>query len=117
MIYQVLLFTLTILLAIFLILLLRSRKIKEKYVYLWLFLDVLALLTLVFPTKFIDGIAHFLGFAYTSNMIFTGVMCILVITTIQQAVNISKLEEERRILTEEVAIMQNRLDSLESKIN
>ncbi|QPK93869.1 DUF2304 domain-containing protein [Actinomyces sp. zg-332] len=116
MIYQILLFALTVVLAIILILLLRSHKIKEKYVSFWLFLDISALIVLLLPSKIIDNISHFLGFTYASNMVFTGVMTILVITTIQQAVNISKIEEERRILTEELAIMQNRVDALESKV-
>ena len=113
MLYQILLYVLIALVAVALLMLLRARKIKEKYVWIWLFLDFLALVVLLLPSKTIDSIAKYMGFVYGSSMVFTAVITVLVVTAIQQASALSRLEEEKRCLVEEIAILNNRVDALD----
>ena len=116
MLYTFLFGGLIVVIAVFLLLLLRSRKIKEKYVWLWLGLDFLALILLVLPLDIVDTLSKYLGFVYGSSMVFSIVIVVLIFTAIQQAVSISRLEEERRVLVEEVAILNARVLELESRV-
>lgn len=117
MLYQILLYVLIALVAVALLMLLRARKIKEKYVWIWLFLDLLALIVLLLPNKTIDSIAKYMGFVYGSSMVFTAVIAMLVVTAIQQASALSRLEEEKRSLVEQIAILNSRVDSLEKTVD
>ncbi len=107
---------LIILIAVLLVMSLRSRKIKEKYVILWLFLDILAFILLMLPVKLVDKISACLGFVYGSNMVFTVVIAVIIITAIQQSITISQLEENQRVYVEQIAILNNRISNLERKI-
>lgn len=98
---------LVVLVAFLLIDLLRSRKIKEKYVWIWLALDLLALLLLFLPINWVETTANFFGFLYASNMIFAIVIAVLIFAVIHLSASISKLEEDKRVLSEEIAMLNN----------
>ena len=104
-------FTLVIVVCIgaVLIHLLRHRKIKEKYVWMWLALDVMALGGAIHPA-WVHAVARMAGFEVTSNMVFFAVI------SIHLAMVVTRLEEDRRTLTEQVAILRHDLDRLESRM-
>lgn len=101
----------TLLIGIQLIRFVRHRVIKEKYVWLWLCLDILAIIFILWPSG-LTKIADFAGFDVPSNMVFFVVMAVLVFVEIHQAFTVSKLEEDRRRLTEEIAILRHDVDRL-----
>ena len=110
-------FTLVIVVCIgaVLIHLLRHRKIKEKYVWMWLALDVMALGGAIHPA-WVHSVARMAGFEVTSNMVFFAVILLLVVLSIHLAMVVTRLEEDRRTLTEQVAILRHDLDRLESRM-
>ena len=110
-------FTLVIVVCIgaVLIHLLRHRKIKEKYVWMWLALDVMALGGAIHP-PWVHAVARMAGFEVTSNMVFFAVILLLVVLSIHLAMVVTRLEEDRRTLTEQVAILRHDLDRLESRM-
>lgn len=110
--YKLLVVFVTLLIAVFLIRLLRSSKIKEKYVWIWLSLDLLALIAVLLPVNVMTDIAKALGFELASNMVFTVVLAVLVISVIQLSVTVSIFQEQRRRLVEEIAILRYELQEL-----
>ncbi len=109
-------FTLVIVVCIgaVLIHLLRHRQIKEKYVWMWLALDVMALGGAIHPA-WVHAVARMAGFQVTSNMVFFGVILLLVVLSIHLAMVVTRLEEDRRTLTEQVAMLRHDLDALEAR--
>ncbi|QTG76038.1 DUF2304 domain-containing protein [Trueperella pecoris] len=89
----------------------RGRVLKEKYVWLWLFLDLLALIFVLWPQA-LYAMSRVLGFDVPSNLVFFGVIAVLVIVEIHQAIAVSRLEEERRRLAEEIAYLRHDVDAL-----
>lgn len=110
-------FTLVIVVCIGAVLvhLLRHRKIKEKYVWMWFALDVMALGGAIHPA-WVHSVARMAGFEVTSNMVFFAVILLLVVLSIHLAMVVTRLEEDRRTLTEQVAILRHDLDRLESRM-
>ncbi|WP_341828962.1 DUF2304 domain-containing protein [Trueperella pyogenes] len=89
----------------------RGRVLKEKYVWLWLFLDLLALVLVLWPQA-LYAISRLLGFGVPSNLVFFTVIAVLVVVEIHQAITVSRLEEERRRLAEEIAYLRHDVDAL-----
>jgi len=110
-------FTLVIVVCIgaVLIHLLRHRKIKEAGGGGWLALDVMALGGAIHPA-WVHAVARMAGFEVTSNMVFFAVILLLVVLSIHLAMVVTRLEEDRRTLTEQVAILRHDLDRLESRM-
>lgn len=114
--YKIVIFIFIALVGAALINLLRKQKIKEQYVWLWLFLDVLALIATLLPQKSLDAIARIFGFEISSNMILVSVMAVLVFMSIYFGIVASGLYEDRRKLTEEVALLKLKTDKLETSL-
>ncbi|WP_297566269.1 DUF2304 domain-containing protein [uncultured Arcanobacterium sp.] len=114
--YKIVIFIFIALVGAALINLLRKQKIKEQYVWLWLFLDVLALIATLLPQKTLDAIARIFGFEISSNMILVSVMAVLVFMSIYFGIVASGLYEDRRKLTEEVALLKLKTDKLETSL-
>lgn len=110
MIYRGILLLFILVIAVILTRLVQKKRIKEKYIWLWLSLDFFALLGTIFPSL-VDKVAHMLGFEVTSNMVLVAVISVLVFIQIHQSVTVTRLEEDRRVLTEEVALLQYELHS------
>lgn len=102
------------LIGVKLIALVRDRVIKEKYMWLWLFLDLLALIFVIWPTGLVK-ISRLLGVDVPSNLVFFAVLTVLVVVEIHQAITMSRLEEERRRLAEEISYLRHDVDQLAGK--
>lgn len=92
--------------------LLRTRRLKEEYAILWL----LAALTLVATPLLIDPLDHiafFLGVEYPPAL-FLGLGIVgLLLILFQLSLNISRFSDHIRVLTQEIAILRQRLETLE----
>ncbi|NOX62977.1 MAG: DUF2304 domain-containing protein [Chloroflexi bacterium] len=93
--------------------LLRTRRLKEEYALLWL----AAALTLVFGPLLIDPldrIAYFLGVDYPPAL-FLGLGIVgLLLIIFQLSLNISRFSDHIRVLTQEIAILRERIEQLEN---
>lgn len=83
---------------------LRSRKLREKYAMLWLLVSV-AIVTLALVPQLLSWLAGALGFQVPSNLLFTLAILLLLGVTLHLSLEISRLEDETRVLAENVAIL------------
>ncbi len=95
--------------------LLRTRRLKEEYALLWL---VAALSLVVGPLLIdpLDAIAYFLGVDYPPA-VYLGVGIIgLLLILFQLSLNISRFSDAIRVLTQENAILGQRVQALEQHL-
>lgn len=83
----------------------RNQTMKEKYAALWLVVLVIIVILAAFP-KLLDGLANFVGVYTPVNLLFLLAIIMLIGVCLHLTVQLSKMEEETRILAEEIAIMR-----------
>jgi hypothetical protein len=89
--------------------LVRRRRLREKYAVLWMFVGVIVLGLGLFPTA-LNRVAIAVGVANgVSLVLFFGVMFLLLVC-LHLSWEASRLEDETRVLAEEVALLRLRLD-------
>lgn len=101
-----LIFILIILFCIFYIL--RKGRMAIKYSLVWLFASFVLLLFLAFPNLF-NWLTHLLGFDIGSNMIFAGLIAMLMFITIILTVIVSGQNEKIRLLIQEVSMLKEKI--------
>jgi hypothetical protein len=89
--------------------LVRRRRLREKYAVLWIMVGVIVLGLGLFPTA-LNRLAIAVGVANgVSLVLFSGVMFLL-LECLHLSWEASRLEDETRVLAEEVALLRLRLD-------
>lgn len=83
----------------------RNQTMKEKYAALWLIVLVVIVVLAAFP-RLLDGLADFVGVDTPVNLLFLLAIIMLIGVCLHLTVQLSKMEEETRILAEEIAIMR-----------
>ena len=86
--------------------LLRSRKLREKDAALWLAVGVIGLTLAIFPSV-LETTAHFFGIAVPSNLLFVLAILLLLGVCLHLSLEISRMEDETRILAEHIAILDS----------
>lgn len=94
--------------SIVVILLLRFR-INERYSILWLIGAVLILIIAGYPTL-IDQVSLWLGIAYPPTLIFLLSTMVLLLLTLYQAIQISKLNSKVKDITQFLALQERKND-------
>ncbi len=84
--------------------LLRNRQLREKYAALWVGVGLVSLVLAIFPSL-LDSVAGFFGVEIPSNLLFVLAILLLLAVTLHLSLEISRLEDETRILAEHVAIL------------
>ncbi|CED91376.1 MULTISPECIES: DUF2304 domain-containing protein [Actinomyces] len=84
--------------------LLRGGKLREKYAALWILVGIAIVLLAVVP-GLLSSLAHLLGFEVPSNLLFVLAIFLLLGVTLHHSLEISRLEDETRILAENIAIL------------
>ena len=100
------LFLLTIVSII--IYILRKGKITIKYALIWLTAAFILLLFLIFPNLFIL-LTNILGFSIGSNMIFAGLIAMLMFINIVLTVIVSGQNNKIRLLIQEVSLLKEKI--------
>ena len=94
--------------------LLRRRQLRERHAIWWLVAGTLALITGIFPF-ILTWAAEVLGIGIPTNLVFFVSIAILVLVCIQHSAELTRLESKTRTLAESVALLELRLNELESE--
>jgi hypothetical protein len=107
----------TSLLVLFVIIhMLRSERFKERHAVIWLFAGMSSLVLSLFPSILI-GLANLLGFTVPANLLFFVSLILLFLTALQASTELTKLEDNARVLAEKIAILEYQVKALEKKDN
>ena len=111
-----------LLVVAFVLRLLRNRTLREKYAALWILVGALIVVLVAFP-GLLGAAASLLGFAVPSNLLFLLAIVLLLGVTLHLSLELSRLEDETRVLAEEAAIARlvseqlgRRLSALEASL-
>lgn len=85
--------------------LLRRRQLSEKYAVLWLVVAIVSLPFAVLPRLF-DVVARALGIVSGVSLALFGGLVFLLLVCMHLSWETSRLEEETRVLAEEVALLR-----------
>jgi len=96
--------------ALILTRLLRAGKLREKYAALWILIGTAILLLAGFPGLLVT-VSRWFGVQVPSNLLFFLAILLLLAVCLHLSLEISKLEDETRILAEEVAILRLQQES------
>ncbi|MDY5127591.1 DUF2304 domain-containing protein [Actinotignum sp. GS-2025f] len=103
--YRLLPIAASIIFLVYLFILLRSRRMKQTYVYIWFLIGIGLLVISIWP-QVVFLVSQALGFKRASNMILVIACVVLLMVTIQLSTAVSRLEEDRRRLAEEIALLR-----------
>ena len=85
--------------------LLRRRHLRGKYALLYLGLGVVVTLFAVVPSS-LSALARLVGVEVPANLLFFVAIIVLLLVGMQLAYESGRLEEETRVLAEEVALLR-----------
>jgi len=91
--------------------LLRRRQLREKYGALWLVVAIGVLPLALIPTL-LDGFTKSLGIASGLSLFLFLAIVFLLLVTVHLSWECSRLEEETRDLSEEIAMLRNDFEEL-----
>ena len=97
--------------------LVRTRRLKEEFALLWLVAATLVVLAPLGVVDLLDQVAYAVGIEYPPALILTiGVICLLGIL-FQFSLRISRLTDQIKVLTQELALLGHRVIELEQELN
>ena len=104
----------SVVVAVVIVELTRRRRLRESYAMLWLGVSLVLLLFALFPLLLVWA-SHLVGMDYQSLALLT---CFLFLTAIclQYAVALSRRADENRRIVQRLAIMQEKLERLETRL-
>lgn len=106
-------FTLAIFsLVMFLVL---KRKITERFAVLWMAIAFVLLIASSVGFHYLFQIARFVGIPYPPSALFLIVIFSLTLLVIELFVWISRLNERSRVLTQQVALLWDRIETSSAK--
>lgn len=91
---------------------LRRGKLREKYTVLWLIVGGLTIVLGMFP-QLLDWAASLAGIRVPANLLFALAIVLLVGVSLHVSRELTILEDETRILAEEVSILRASVEELE----
>jgi hypothetical protein len=91
---------------------LRRGKLREKYTVLWLVVGGLTIVLGLFP-QLLDWAASLVGIRVPANLLFALAIMLLVGVSLHVSRELTILEDETRILAEEVSILRASVEALE----
>jgi hypothetical protein len=94
---------------------LRRRRLRERHAIWWLIAGSLALVIGIFPTTLVWA-ARLVGIAIPLNLVFFVSVAVLFLVCIQHSAELTVLEANSRTLAETTALLEMRIDELESRL-
>ncbi|GAA2726126.1 DUF2304 domain-containing protein [Cellulomonas aerilata] len=95
--------------------LLRTRRMREKYALWWALLAVGVILLALNP-RILEWAADVVGIVVPTNLLFFASGFVLLAVCVQFSTELSSLEEDRRVLCEEVAMVRLELRHLTERV-
>ena len=92
---------------------LRRRRLRERHAVWWLIAGTLALVIGLFPAT-LDWAAKLIGVEVPLNLVFFVSLAVLFLVCIQHSSELTVLENQTRLLAETVALLEIRIERLES---
>lgn len=93
---------------------LRRRRLRERHAIWWLVAGVLALIVGIFPGM-LDWAADLVGVVVPINLVFFISVVILFLVSIQQSSELTKLDDQTRMLAEHTSLLDMRVRELEQQ--
>lgn len=93
---------------------LRRKRLREKYAVLWLIVGLGTLILAGWPET-LAVVSHLFGVQVPSNLLFAISILLLVGVCIHLSWELSIVEDETRILAEEVAILRVAIEKLQNQ--
>jgi hypothetical protein len=106
-----LIFVITMLALFTILRLLRRGQLRVKYALLWLTVGVGLAILAAWP-GLLDSVSHRLGIQYPPATFFLGAITFFFLVVLHFSWELSRLEERTRVLAEEIALANMRIDSL-----
>lgn len=100
--------------ALILTRLLRNGRLREKYAAIWILIGTAILVLAAFPGLLV-AVSRWFGVQVPSNLLFFLAILLLLAVCLHLSLELSKLEDETRILAEEVAILRLELEAPHSR--
>ncbi len=94
--------------------LIRRRRLKEKYALLWLFSTLVMLILSLFPRVIIE-VAPLLGMHHLTLVVMVAFFC-LILLCMNFSLSISRLSDHNKTLTQEYALLAQRVEMLEKAL-
>lgn len=113
--FQIVLIIAAIIYFLLLIKLLKDRVIIMKYALLWILTGLTLLLLALFPES-LRFFADLLGIYSDTNFLFVAIISFLLMISISLTHIVSRLNEENKNHTQEIAIIEERLRKVEKKM-
>lgn len=95
--------------------LLRRRHLREKYAVLYLVLAS-GVATLALLPELLGTLSRLAGIEVPANLLFFTALIVLLLVSMQLAYESGRLEDETRVLAEEVALLRMDLDELRARL-
>lgn len=114
--HSVFVLALAIFVVVLVLKLLRQRELREKYAALWIAVGLATVVLSIFP-DLLESISGMLGFVVPANLLFLLALLLLLAVSLHQSLEISRLEDETRVLSEEAAISRLEITQLSDRID
>lgn len=107
---------LSLALLLFVLNLIRKRRLRIEHSVLWLFVSLCILLASIWQ-NLADQIAYFVGIDYPPALFLSIAIFFSLAILMHFSMELSKLKEQNKSLTQELAIYKNLLKKIEDKTN
>ncbi|MBI1761017.1 MAG: DUF2304 domain-containing protein [Acidobacteria bacterium] len=94
--------------------LIRQRRLREEYALLW-FAAGLVLLVFSFWRGLLDRVAQWVGIAYPPSVLLLAMIVFGFLLAMHYSVSLSRLAEQNKRLTQELALLRNRVEQREGR--
>ncbi|MFD5276798.1 DUF2304 domain-containing protein [Pseudarthrobacter sp. NPDC092439] len=103
---------LSISMVVIVLIMLRNGRLREKYAILWLVIGGLTIILGFFP-RLLNWAASIVGVVVPANLLFAMSILLLVGVSLHVSRELTILEDETRILAEEVAILRASVEGIQ----
>jgi len=109
-------FFLSVFLLVWIFSLIRRRLLMEEYSFLWVCIAGV-FLVLSFFHPIMDKVAHSLGIEYGPSALFLFFNVVTLFILIHVSIQLSDYKSKKRILAQEIALLQDKVEELSRKMN
>ncbi|MSR99235.1 DUF2304 domain-containing protein [Arthrobacter sp. BL-252-APC-1A] len=109
-------FIFSLLMVVIVLVMLRRRKLREKYAVLWLLVGGGALILAGWP-QLLALVSGWLGVEVPANLLFAMSIVLLMGVSLHLSWELSMVEDESRVLAEEVAVLETAVRQLRTQVD